>query len=136
MAFNVQQINPLDLQPSVGVGVGLPFSSNQVFNTTYTTQEAIKTNLINFFLTGESERFFNPTFGAGLRAVLFDQMTTDIDEQVQGIVRSGLAEWFPNVVVNQLFTELQQDANTYILYLRYSIKNTNITDEFTINFEQ
>ena len=136
MAFNVQQINPLDLQPSVGIGVGLPFSSNQVFNITYTTQEAIKTNLINFFLTGESERFFNPTFGAGLRAVLFEQMTTDIDEQVQGIVRSGLALWFPNVVGNQLFTELQQDANTYILYLKYSIRNTNITDEFTINFEQ
>lgn len=136
MPFNVQQINPLDLQPSVGIGVGLPFSSNQVFNITYTTQEAIKTNLINFFLTGESERFFNPTFGAGLRAVLFEQMTTDIDEQVQGIVRSGLALWFPNVVVNQLFTELQQDANTYILYLKYSIRNTNITDEFTINFEQ
>ena len=136
MAFNVQQINPLDLQPSVGIGVGLPFSSNQVFNITYTTQEAIKTNLINFFLTGESERFFNPTFGAGLRAVLFEQMTTDIDEQVQGIVRSGLALWFPNVIVNQLFTELQQDANTYILYLKYSIRNTNITDEFTINFEQ
>ena len=136
MAFNVQQINPLDLQLSVGIGVGLPFSSNQVFNITYTTQEAIKTNLINFFLTGESERFFNPTFGAGLRAVLFEQMTADIDEQVQGIVRSGLALWFPNVVVNQLFTELQQDANTYILYLKYSIRNTNITDEFTINFEQ
>ena len=136
MAFNVQQLNPLDLQPSVGIGVGLPFSSNQVFNITYTTQEAIKTNLINFFLTGESERFFNPTFGAGLRAVLFEQMTADIDEQVQGIVRSGLALWFPNVVVNQLFTELQQDANTYILYLKYSIRNTNITDEFTINFEQ
>lgn len=136
MPFNVQQINPLDLQPSVGIGVGLPFSSNQVFNITYTTQEAIKTNLINFFLTGESERFFNPTFGAGLRAVLFEQMTTDIDEQVQGIVRSGLALWFPNVVINQLFTELQQDANTYILYLKYSIRNTNITDEFTINFEQ
>jgi phage baseplate assembly protein W len=136
MAFNVQQINPLDLQPSVGVGVGLPFSSNQVFNTTYTTQEAIKTNLINFFLTGESERFFNPTFGAGLRAVLFDQMTTDIDEQVQGIVRSGLALWFPNVIVKQLLTQLQQDTNTYIMYLKYSIRNTNITDEFTINFEQ
>ena len=42
MAFNVQQINPLDLQPSVGIGVGLPFSSNQVFTTTYTTQEALK----------------------------------------------------------------------------------------------
>ena len=136
MAFNVQQINPLDLQPSVGVGVGLPFSSNQVFTTTYTTQEAIKTNLINFILTGESERFFNPTFGAGLRAVLFEQMTVDIDEEVEQIIRSGLALWFPNVIVNQIITQQQQDINTYILYLKYSIRNTNIIDEFTINFEQ
>jgi hypothetical protein len=45
MAFEVQQINPLDLQPSVGVGVGLPFTSNQVFTTTFTTREAIKANL-------------------------------------------------------------------------------------------
>ena len=60
MAFNVQQINPLDLQPSVGIGVGLPFTSGEVFSTTYTTQDAIKSNLINYFLTGKSERFFNP----------------------------------------------------------------------------
>ena len=136
MAFNVQQINPLDLQPSVGVGVGLPFSSDQVFNITYTTQEAIKTNLINFFLTGESERFFNPTFGAGIRAVLFNQMTEDIDDQVQGIIRSGLATWFPNVIVKEITTQMQQDTNTYIIYLKYSIKNTNVSDELLINFEQ
>jgi phage baseplate assembly protein W len=136
MAFQVQQINPLDLQPSVGVGVGLPFTSDTVFTTTYTTQEAIKTNLINFFLTGESERFFNPTFGAGIRAVLFDQMTVDIDEQVQGIVRSGIAKWFPNVQINELRTQMQQDVNIYVVYLRYSLKNTGIVDELLINFEQ
>lgn len=136
MAFEVQQINPLDLQPSVGVGVALPFTSDVVFTTTYTTQEAIKTNLINFFLTGESERFFNPTFGAGIRAVLFEQMTTDIDEQVQAIVKSGLATWFPNVVVKELRTQMQQDTNTYIIYLRYSLRNTGIVDELLINFEQ
>ena len=136
MAFSVQQINPLDLQPSVGVGVLLPFTSNTVFTTTYTTQQAIKTNLINFFLTGESERFFNPTFGAGIRAVLFEQMTSDIDEQVQGIVRSGLAKWFPNVLIQELRTQMQQDINTYVIYLRYSLKNTGIVDELLINFEQ
>ena len=136
MAFSVQQINPLDLQPSVGIGVSLPFSSNTVFTTTYTTQQAIKTNLINFFLTGESERFFNPTFGAGIRAVLFEQMTSDIDEQVQGIVRSGLAKWFPNVLIKELRTQMQQDTYTYVVYLRYSLKNTGIVDELLINFEQ
>ena len=83
MAFKVQQINPLDLQPSVGVGVGLPFTSDQVFTTTYTTQDAIKANLINYFLTGKSERFFNPDLGAGLRAVLFDQMTEDGQDEIE-----------------------------------------------------
>jgi phage baseplate assembly protein W len=136
MAFEVQQINPLDLQPSVGVGVALPFTSNAVFTTTYTTQEAIKTNLINFFLTGESERFFNPTFGAGIRAVLFEQMTDDLDDQVQGIIRSGLATWFPNVIVNDLRTQMQQDEYIYTVYLKYSVRNTNIVDELLINFEQ
>lgn len=136
MAFQVQQINPLDLQPSVGVGVGLPFSSDQVFTTTYTTQDAIKANLINYFLTGKSERFFNPNLGAGLRAVLFDQMTEDGQDQIEYIVQTGLATWFPNVIVNQLTTQASPDSNTFTLFLRYSIANTNIQDELLINFEQ
>jgi phage baseplate assembly protein W len=136
MAFKVQQINPLDLQPSVGVGVGLPFTSDQVFTTTYTTQDAIKANLINYFLTGKSERFFNPDLGAGLRAVLFDQMTEDGQDEIEYIVQTGLATWFPNVIVNQLTTQASPDSNTFTLFLRYSIANTNIQDELLINFEQ
>jgi len=136
MAFDIQQINPLDLQPSVGVGVGLPFSSDQVFNTTYTTQEAIKANLINFLLTGRSERFMNPNFGIGLRALLFDQMTQDVTEQVQAVIRSGLSTWFQNVQVLEIKTQASPDTNTYTIFLRYSILNTNIQDELLINFEQ
>jgi phage baseplate assembly protein W len=136
MAFQVQQINPLDLQPSVGVGVGLPFTSDQVFTTTYTTQDAIKTNLINYFLTGRSERFFNPELGAGLRAVLFSQMTEDAQDQVEYIVRTGLTTWFPNVIVRELSTQSSPDTNTFTLFLQYSIANTNVQDELLINFEQ
>lgn len=136
MAFEVKQINPLDLQPSVGVGVSLPFSSDQVFNTTYTTQDALKSNLINYFLTGKSERFFNPDFGAGLRAVLFDQITEDNKDQIEFIVRSGISTWFPTVIVNQLVTQFSPDTNTFTLFLRYSVANTNIQDELVINFEQ
>lgn len=136
MAFQVQQINPLDLQPSVGVGVSLPFTSDQVFTTTYTTRDAIKTNLINYFLTGRSERFFNPELGAGLRAVLFSQMTEDAQDQVEFIVRTGLATWFPNIIVIELLTQSSPDTNTFTLFLKYSIANTNVQDELLINFEQ
>jgi phage baseplate assembly protein W len=136
MAYNVQQINPLDLQPSVGIGVGLPFSSNQVFNTTYTTKDAIKANLINYFLTGKLERYFNPNLGAGLRAVLFEQTTQDNIDQVEYIVQTGINTWFPNIIINQLTVEAEPDTHTVTLFLRYSIANTNIEDEILINFEQ
>jgi phage baseplate assembly protein W len=136
MAFEIQQINPLDLQPSTGVGVGLPFSSNQVFTTTYTTRDAIKANLINYFLTEEGERFLNPDLGAGLRQYIFDQNTVDTSEKIKEVVRAGVARWFPNVTLNQITAQPSPDTGTFTLYIRYSINMTNIQDELLINFEQ
>jgi len=136
MAFEIKQINPLDLQPSVGVGVGLPFSSNQVFTTTYTTQEAIKTNLINYLLTGTSERYYNPDLGAGLRAVLFDQMTEDNSLEIESRIRSGIATWFPNVEIREISTQSQPDVNAFMIMLKYSVRMTNIQDQLVINFQQ
>jgi len=136
MAFNVQQINPLDLQPRKAVGVGLPFSSTSVFNSTYTTKDALKANLINYFLTEKGERFLNPALGAGLRALLFEQMTEDKKEEINFVVRQGVGEWFPNVNILTLSTLYTQDTNTVTVSIDYSVVNTNIQDQLVINFEQ
>jgi phage baseplate assembly protein W len=136
MAFQVQQINPLDQQPSVGVGVGLPFSSTSVFNTTYSTQDALKSNLINYFLTGTSERFLNPNLGAGLRALLFDQMTEDKKEEIKSVVRSGVAQWFPNINIQNLQVAEDIDSQTVTISIKYNVRLTNIQDELSINFQQ
>ncbi len=50
MAFGAKRIFPIDTKPGTGVGVAIPFNAPGVFRTTYTTQEAIKNNLIDFFL--------------------------------------------------------------------------------------
>jgi len=136
MAFEVQRINPLDLQPRKAVGVSLPFSSKAVFNSTYTTKDALKSNIVNYFLTEKGERFFNPDFGAGLRAILFDQMTEEKGEEIKHRIASGIAEWFPNVVVNKVKVGSSPDTNTTTIYLNYSVAQTNIQDELVINFEQ
>ena len=88
MAFNVQRINPLDLQPRKAVGVSLPFSSNSVFNSTYTTQDALKANLVNHFLTEKGERYLNPDLGAGLRRLLFDQITEDKKGEIDAVIKT------------------------------------------------
>lgn len=136
MAILAQQINPLDLQPSVGVGVGLPFSSTSVFNTTYTTQEALKANLINYFLTGEDERFLNPEVGTNIRNLLFSQMTSDIQDTAEQIVRRGVSRFFPRIIITSISTQLSPDTNTFTLRMSYKVHMTNIQDELTINFEQ
>lgn len=136
MAFQVEKIHPLDLQPRKAVGVSIPFSAKEVFNSTYSTQAALKTNLINYFLTGTGERFFNPDLGTGLRALLFDQMTEDKKEEIEYVIRKGVVDWFPNVNMNNIRILNSPDTNTVTIYLNYSVAQTNIQDELVINFEQ
>ena len=136
MAYKVQRINPLDLQPRKAVGVALPFSGRAVFNSTYTTKEAIKSNLINFFLTGKNERLLNVEFGAGLRNFLFENLTQDMVDSTQELIRQSLDLYFPQVLVQSLDLIAIPDQNLVTFTLKYSVKETNIADEIVINFEQ
>lgn len=136
MAFEVKKIDPLDLRPSKGVGVSLPFTGQAVFNTTYETKDAIKTNIINFFLTGVGERFLNPTFGSGLRNLLFDQLTQDKIDQIKDIIQEGLNLYFPRVITTDMQLNAEPDTNSVFLILAYKISETNIEDSLVINFEQ
>jgi len=135
MAFNVRRINPLDLQPRKAVGVALPFQGRAVFNSTFTTKDATKANLINFFLTGKNERVFNVDFGAGLRNLLFENITQESLEDIKSTIERGLEVYFPQVIVNSMQLSPQLDSNTVSFELKYAVRETNITDELVINFE-
>lgn len=135
MAFEVKNINPLDLQPRKAVGVSIPFSGTAVFNQTFETKDAIRNNLINFFLTARGERPLNVNFGAGLRNLLFEQLTQDAISNVREYVIEGLSMYFPQVLPTEIRIIPESDRNTVNFYMSYAIENTNIGDEILINFE-
>jgi phage baseplate assembly protein W len=128
MAFNPQQIYPIDLNASKAVGVNLPFSGPAVFISNYLTKDAIKNNLINFFLTNPGERYLNPNFGGGLRAFIFEQITNDNLDFLREDINKKISNYFPNILVNELTVTGQQDTNQITVVLKYSVSNTNITD--------
>jgi phage baseplate assembly protein W len=132
MAFGARRIYPIDLAASKAVGVSLPFNGNAVFKPTYTTKEAIKTNLINFLLTGQGERVFNPTFGAGLRKFVFQQIDTEGVSEIQNYIISIIEKYFPNI---RGVVQIQPipDQNTIFITITYSILNTGINDTLQIN---
>lgn len=136
MAFNVQKIDPLDLQPRKAVGVSLPLSGKAVFNQTYETKDALKTNLINYFLTSKGERYMNPTFGNDLQNLLFDQLTENKVKQIEAIVRRDVNIYFPKVNIINIAVTGDPDNNTVQFSMNYKINNTNVEDEVIINFLQ
>lgn len=133
MPFNPQTINPVDLNPNVAVGVNLPFSGPAVFTQNYLTGQAIKNNIINYFLTNPGEIPLNPTFGGGLRTFIFDQIAEGTLNGLKENISSKMEDIFPEVIVNSLDVLRNDDYNTITVIMKYSITNSNINDQ--INFE-
>ena len=134
MAFNPQQIFPIDLNPNKAVGVNLPFNGTSVFKPNFLTKDAIKNNLINFFLTNPGERYMNPSFGAGLRNFIFEQIIENNLDGLKETIEFQLKNYFPNVNINELNVLKQEDNNSITIELTYSITNTNISDNLEIQF--
>ena len=132
MAFNPIQINPIDLNPSKAVGIDIPFNGDAVFKSNYTTKEAIKNNLINFFLTNPGDRYLNPGFGGGLRAFIFEQMSSNNLGGLKESIQYKVKTYFPQINVTSL--ELYQNENTLTLIFSYEIINTNLVDTIEIEF--
>jgi phage baseplate assembly protein W len=134
MAFNPQLINPIDLNPNLAVGVNLPFSGPSVFTSNYLTSQAIKNNLINYFLTNPGEIPLNPTFGGGLRSFIFQQISENSLDGLKENVSLKLETYFPNVIINSLDVLKRDDENSVVVQLKYSIANSNINDNLTFQF--
>jgi phage baseplate assembly protein W len=133
MAYNLKQINVLDLRASTGVGVALPFNTPAVFQTVYTTQEQLKYNIINYLLTNNRERIFNPNFGANIRGQLFEQITSETADTLDLQIRNGIAQYFPNIIITQLTFGGDPDQNQLTIQLSYTVTNTGQSDNIIIS---
>jgi phage baseplate assembly protein W len=124
MAFGAKKIFPLDTRPGTGIGVSLPFNAPATFFSTYTTREAIKNNLINFFLTNPTERYLNNNFGFGLRKYIFEQITTGNLDFLKENIQASINRYFKNIKIENLEILQNPDTNEINIILKYSIINT------------
>ena len=135
MAFGAKKIFPIDTQPGVAVGVNLPFNAPNVFQSTYTTKDAIKNNLINYLLTNTDEIPLNPNFGANIRTFIFEQITSGNLEDLKQDIQSKIKLYFPNVLILSLELTSDADYNEVTMTLKYNIIDTGISDQLQISFQ-
>lgn len=129
MAFDLKRIQPIDTRPSVAVGISLNNTAPAVFLSTYTTTDAIKTNLISYLLTDVGSRYLNTDFGGSLLPLVFQQMTDDTYDVARQIVQSRIETYFPNVRVLEVQVSPQEvEMNTLYVNVTYEIINTGVSD--------
>ena len=134
MAFGAKRIFPIDTKPGTGIGVNIPFNTPGVFKSTYLTKDAIRNNLINYFLTNRNEHYLNPDFGGNLRNFIFEQISNNSLESLKEDIQTQLGLYFPNVNILSLDILSNPDSNEFIVEFKYNILNTGITDELSISF--
>jgi phage baseplate assembly protein W len=135
VAYGLKKISPLDLRPSTAIGVKIPFSTKNVFTSVYTTKEQTKYNLINFLLTDRRETPMVPNFGAGIRSLLFEQITQDSMDRMEAYIRSSVEANFPNVLISTLEVIPNEDESYVTINFGYVLRNSNQEDEITIKIE-
>ena len=134
MAFGAKQIFPNDTRARVAIGVDLPFNGEVAFRSNYQTKDAIKSNLVNYFLTNPGERPANPTFGAGLRQFIFEQISEDNLDYLKEDIQDKITVNFPRVILQDVEVLPQHDQNTILVKIKYSVANTGINDELELSF--
>jgi hypothetical protein len=128
------QVNPLDLQGNIAIGVSLPFDGPVAFNSTYSTSDQIKSNLINLLLTNKGERVFNPEFGADLKTVIFEGITEETNELIRNLVSTNVSIFVPEVTIENLNIVKDEDHNTISVTVQYRINISGKSDQITVEF--
>ena len=132
MATIVSKKYPIDISKRTAIGFDFPLNGDAVFNQTFETRDQIRANLVNFLLTNQGERVFNPNFGADLRLLLFN-FQDDAENDLINIVRDRVKELFPSVSIERLTINRLDDTNTIQLNITYPIQSFGISDSISIN---
>ena len=120
---------------SAAQGFSFPLSGNAVFNPTYTAEEVIRTNLINWLLTNKGERVMKPNFVANLRDFIGEGISDGTNVAIEDRIRDNIAINFPSIEVKEITFENEPDRNTINLFITYLILNIGIEDEINISLQ-
>jgi len=126
------RIDPLDLNTRKAIGIRIPFTKKGVFQFNYTTKDQIKSNLINLLLTSPGERYHEPSYGVGVREILFDQ-NTETNERIRNLkarIDQNVQFHIPQIIVDRL--DVIPEGQQLRIKIDYTVLLDNDTNEISI----
>lgn len=138
MAVEIR-IDPIDLELDVAVGIDLPMNTpkGSSFRLNYLTIDQAVANAKNLLLTDRGERVMLPDFGCDLKRSLFQNITKQLTDEIDGRIRSSFSYWLPYIFINDLSVSANEDRNMIQISLTISLeKNKFDTRSITLTLTQ
>ena len=138
MAYRIENSNPLDLDYKLSVGVSVPFvgstisGSDAVFNSTFTTTEQLRSDIINYMLTNKGERVLNPNYGSDLRRFVFQNINGVNLNNLRLQITDGLKINFPQIIINSVIVTPDHDINSINIVIDYSFAGNENSIDITL----
>ena len=123
---------------AVGISVKLPFTRTDEdgpFALNKTLADTVKQNFKMMVLTNPGERIMDPDFGVGVYALLFENFSSGMRENIRSRIYSQVSRYLPFVEVRSVnfAGEQTQDENKFIVAINYYIKPLGYEDDLFLN---
>lgn len=118
-----------------GPDIPLALDDNTGIKINQTREEAVKQDFLNLLLTAPGERPRHPDFGCGLRELLFEKNTHEIQSEITGRINQQTARWMPYLSIDDIeFLELE-DKTKLAVGVTYSSQILGTNDTIFLSTE-
>lgn len=141
MAYELGRKVVLDTEEfdSYAYGISSPTKrGNVMFEQTFTSFEAAKSNLRNLLLTRQGERVMQPEFGTGLHELLFGQIDEDFETNIQTTLTDSVSFWLPYITIDEITieaTDEMKDKNQVGLEVSFKVGTDEQISTLGITFQ-
>jgi len=97
-----------------------------------TNEEAVKRSIRNICLTSPYERPWNPRFGAGLSAYLFEPISAITEELIRKAIKDAIANYEPRALTYEVYVQALPDQNAYTATVIFSVINRQDQITFSV----
>lgn len=127
MAYIVQ-VNPVDLQKNVALGLDLPLIATRGtrFQQNYFSIDQAAANAKNLLLTEPGERVMLPDFGCGLQKALFEPLDTNALSMLEARIKRNFQTYLPYIFIQELVLTPSDTNNKLFVKLSISLSPTGV----------
>lgn len=130
----IYRLNPQDFGQPKGIGISVLYSNNtSVFNSTITTKDQIKSNLINYVLTNKGERLYDPNFGGDIRRAIFEANDDLTFDSIAARLEKEILAYVPNIILQSIIIKRAPDENLVNIIINYQLNQQN--QQVVVNVE-